>query len=143
MEIIIVEIFTIAAILCGIVGLLLFIRHIVFYTISKYYTNKNSNILQWKAVEDLDSKIKRMQIQYSEVKFYVFTLYYRIYPPSLPLLVRIFGYNDWKKFTLPFSPLFKDEDEFNKFVSKFSTYGDLKKYLNETENRITYYKPTN
>lgn len=103
----------------------------------KYKLYRKTNKIQWKCEEIFESRSNRLQNK--EESNYECLLYYRILPSELNKFVRIFGDNSWinpfdKKF------VFKNKEEFKEFVSNFTTYNDIKTWIDE-KNCILWYEP--
>ena len=101
-----------------------------------YKLHNKNNKIQWRCEETNSSKEYRLN---NKSCLYECHVAYRILPSELNKFVRIFGDNYWK---YPFYEYksFKDENEFKEFVSRWKTYGDIKKYLNNRDG-ILWYEP--
>ena len=127
----------------------------MIYPFSIYYIRKNTNRLQWKAVEISESK--EMAMNNHEVAFVnnkgeiiekanlykSFNLQYRILPSELPFLINVFGDNEWKDFSQKKGSIFCDKEQFKECVEKFKTYGDLMNYHQEKSDLTIWYEPEN
>ena len=102
----------------------------------KYKLYKKTNKIQWKCEETWESKEDRLNNKRTD---YECSLSYRILPSEINKFVRIFGDNSW---IYPFHTniVFKNQEEFKKYVSNFVTYGDIKSWVSE-ENNILWYEP--
>lgn len=102
----------------------------------KYKLYKKTNRIQWKCEETWESKQDRLNNKRTD---YECSLSYRILPSEINKFVQIFGDNSW---IYPFHTniVFKDQEEFKKYVSNFVTYGDIKTWIDE-ENNILWYEP--
>jgi len=127
--------------LAATVGLFFFIKFIIIYPLSCYYTKKGTNKLQWKAEESTASREYRINGSTDNSLINQFYLEWRILPSELPYIIRVYGYNDWERFTQTEYLHFEDEKEFKDFVSKFKTLKDIRNYYNEVNNKIVWYEP--
>ena len=102
----------------------------------KYKLYKKTNRIQWKCEETWESKQDRLNNKRTDYKC---SLSYRILPSEINKFVQIFGDNSW---IYPFHTniVFKNQEEFKKYVSNFVTYGDIKTWIDE-ENNILWYEP--
>lgn len=102
----------------------------------KYKLYKKTNKIQWKCEETWESKQDRLNNKRTD---YECSLSYRILPSEINKFVQIFGDNSW---IYPFHTniVFKNQEEFKKYVSNFVTYGDIKTWINE-KNNILWYEP--
>ena len=126
----------------GLIGmLLLIIKYAILYPLSCYYTKRGTNRLQWKANESSASRELRVNGCIDEDVINQFYLEWRILPSELPYIIRIYGYNDWERFTQTEYLHFKNEQEFKHFVSDFKTLKDLREYYNKIDDKIVWYEP--
>lgn len=123
------------------VGLLFLIKFIIIYPLSCYYTKKGTNKLQWKANESSASREYRINGSIDNTLINQFYLEWRILPSELPYIIRVYGYNDWERFTQTEYLHFEDEKEFKDFVSNFKTRKDLREYYNKIDDKIVWYEP--
>ena len=100
-----------------------------------YYISRESNKIQWEGKETYWSQVR---YENGDISYHICDLQYSILPSELPKFVRIFGKNEKIE---AFRELeFSNEQEFKKFVSRFETLGDIKKYLRK-EQRIIWTHP--
>ena len=123
------------------VGLLFFIKFIIIYPLSCYYTKKGTNKLQWKACETSSSRELRINGCTDNDMISQFYLEWRIMPSELPYIVRVYGFNDWENFRQEEYLKFKNEQEFKHFVNNFKTLKDLREYYNKVDDKIVWYEP--
>ena len=123
------------------VGLLFFIKFIIIYPLSCYYTKKGTNKLQWKACETSSSRELRINGCTDNDMISQFYLEWRILPSELPYIVRVYGFNDWENFRQEEYLKFKNEQEFKHFVNNFKTLKDLREYYNKVDDKIIWYEP--
>lgn len=129
----VIIIFTIVILTCLILLL-------VWWTLTtpyfKYKLYKKTNKIQWKCEETWESKQNRLNNKRTD---YECSLSYRILPSEINKFVRIFGDNSW---IYPFNTniVFKNQEEFKKYVSNFVTYWDIKNWTDE-DNNILWYEP--
>lgn len=132
-EDIICFLFAILIIVLAIFGLLLAIKMILIYPISKYYLKKKTNRIQWKAVETYESSKKRLEKGLNTDIVDTggfFDLYWRILPSELPTFIRIFGDNNWNDYDVM---KFTSKKDFTDFANRVSTYDSLNVLLNKDE----------
>jgi hypothetical protein len=123
------------------VGLLFLIKFIIIYPLSCYYTKRGTNKLQWKANESSASREYRINGSTDNSLINQFYLEWRILPSEVPYIIRVYGYNDWERFTQTEYLHFENEKEFKDFVGKFKTLKDLREYYNKIDNKIVWYEP--
>lgn len=123
------------------VGLLFFIKFIIIYPLSCYYTKRGTNKLQWKAIESSSSREYRANGSADSRLLNQFYLEWRILPSELPYIIRVYGYNDWENFTQTNYIKFHNVEEFRKFVRQFRTLKELREYYNNVNNKIVWYEP--
>ena len=129
-------------ILLVLIGMLLaFIKYVILYSLSCYYTKRGTNKLQWKASETSSSRELRINGCTDNDMISKFYLEWRILPSELPYIVRVYGFNDWENFRQEEYLKFKNEQEFKHFVSDFKTLKDLREYYNKVDNKIVWYEP--
>ena len=128
----------------GSVGLFLFAKYLIIYPLSSYYTKRGKNKLQWKATGcEFSRETKTMlKLNGKDSTFLKsFDLEWRILPSELPYIIRVYGYNDWKKFNCVEIHRFNNEQEFKHFVSDFKTLKDLREYHKKIDDKIVWYEP--
>lgn len=140
-ENILVAVFFLFLFTAATVGLLFLIKHLIIYPLSCYYTKRGANKLQWKAIESSASRELRINGCIDNDIINQFYLEWRILPSELPYIIRIYGYNDWERFTQTEYLHFKNEQEFKHFVSDFKTLKDLREYYNKIDDKIIWYEP--
>ena len=123
------------------VGLLFLIKFIIIYPLSCYYTKRGTNKLQWKATESSTSREIRANGNTDSCLLNQFYLDWRILPSELPYIIRVYGYNDWERFTQTKYLNFENEQEFKDFVGKLKTLKDLREYYNKVDDKIIWYEP--
>lgn len=123
------------------VGLLVLIKYLIIYPLSCYYTERGTNKLQWKAIESSSSRELRANGNTDSCLLNQFYLEWRILPSELPYIIRVYGYNDWERFTQSNYIKFDNVEEFRKFVRQFRTLKELKEYYNNVDNKIVWYEP--
>jgi hypothetical protein len=97
--------------------------------------------LQWKAVERSSSREARANDCSDNDTINQFYLEWRILPSELPYIIRVYGYNDWERFTQTNYIKFDNVEEFRKFVRQFRTLKELKEYYNNIDDKIVWYEP--
>jgi hypothetical protein len=126
----------------GLIAMLLaIIKYAILYPLSSYYTKKGTNKLQWKANESPVSREYRINGNTDSSLINQFYLEWRILPSELPYIIRIYGFNDWEKFTQTKYLHFENEQEFKDFVGKLKTLKDLREYYNKINDKIIWYEP--
>lgn len=123
------------------VGLLFFIKFIIIYPLSCYYTKRGTNKLQWKAIESSSSREARLIGSADPRPLNQFYLEWRILPSELPYIIRVYGYNDWESLIQTDYIRFNNVEEFRKFVRQFRTLKELREYYNNVNNKIIWYEP--
>ena len=123
------------------VGLFWFLKFLVIYPLSLYYTKRGTNRLQWRANESSASRENRINGNLESETINDFYLDWRILPSELPYLIRVYGYNDWESFVQTKYIKFNNEQEFKDFVGKLKTRKDLINYYNKVDNKIVWYEP--
>lgn len=123
------------------VGLLFFIKFIIIYPLSCYYTKRGTNKLQWKAIESSSSREARANGSADPRPLNQFYLEWRILPSELPYIIRVYGYNDWERLIQTDYIRFNNVGEFRKFVRQFRTLKELREYYNNVNNKIVWYEP--
>ena len=123
------------------VGLFWFLKFLVIYPLSLYYTKRGTNRLQWRANESSESRENRINGNLESETINDFYLDWRILPSELPYLIRVYGYNDWESFVQTKYIKFNNEQEFKDFVGKLKTRKDLRNYYNKVDNKIVWYEP--
>ena len=123
------------------VSLLFLIKFIIIYPLSCYYTKRGTNKLQWKAIESSSSREARANDCTDNDTINQFYLEWRILPSELPYIIRVYGYNDWERFTQTDYINFHNVEEFRKFVRRFRTLKELREYYNKFGNKIVWYEP--
>jgi len=123
------------------IGLLFLIKFIIIYPLSCYYTKRGTNKLQWKAIESSASREYRINGSTDSSLINQFHLEWRILPSELPYIIRVYGYNDWERFTQTDYLNFHNVEEFRKFVRQFRTLKELKEYYNNIDDKIVWYEP--
>ena len=123
------------------VGLFWFLKFLVIYPLSLYYTKRGTNRLQWRANESSESRENRINGNLESETINDFYLDWRILPSELPYLIRVYGYNDWESFVQTKYIKFNNEQEFKDFVGKLKTRKDLRNYYNKVVNKIVWYEP--
>lgn len=141
LENILVAVFCLFLLTAVTVGLLFLIKFIIIYPLSCYYTKRGTNKLQWKANESSASREFRINGSTDSSLINQFYLEWRILPSELPYIIRVYGYNDWERFTQTEYLHFEDEQEFKDFVSNLKTRKDLKEYYNKVDDKIIWYEP--
>lgn len=131
----------IAIILLFCFAVLFAIKWLFIYPFCEYCLKKETNKIQWKAVEKEESREIRINNPTYTFGINVFDLYYRVLPSELPLLVKVFKFNKWEHFDTEHALIFNQKEQFIDFVSKFKTYADIKKYNKELDNKITWIHP--
>ena len=134
-------IFCLFVITVATVGLLFLIKYLIIYPLSCYYTNRGTNKLQWKATESSTSREIRANGNTDSCLLNQFYLDWRILPSELPYIIRVYGYNDWERFTQTKYLNFENEQEFKDFVGKLKTLKDLREYYNKVDDKIIWYEP--
>lgn len=94
----IIMLFGIVLILLASCIALLVIKGLFIYPFSKYYIQKPTNKIQWKAVETDSSKEIRLNHPNHTIGKNIYELYYRVLPSELPFLVKVFDFNKWQNF---------------------------------------------
>lgn len=140
-EQIIIAVFILFIFALSSVGLFCFLKFLVIYPLSLYYTKRGTNRLQWRANESSASRENRINGNLESETIDDFYLDWRILPSELPYLIRVYGYNDWENFAQTKYLKFNNEQEFKDFVSKLKTLKDLRKYYNKVDNKIVWYEP--
>lgn len=123
------------------VGLLFLIKFIIIYPLSCYYTKRGTNKLQWKAIESSSSRETRLNGSADPRPLNQFYLEWRILPSELPYIIRVYGDNDWERFTQTDYIKFHKVEEFRKFVRQFRTLKELREYYNNIDDKIVWYEP--
>lgn len=138
LETIICTIF-ILAIVFLLIGLgCLMIKIFILSPIANFYVNKKTNKLQWKCEETRRTKEARLT---GEDPINEYILSYKVLSSELPVFSKMFGDNKWSYFEQDKPFIFKSENEFKEFVSKFKTVGDIKNYYKGLEDTIIWYEP--
>lgn len=140
LQTIIVGTFFIFLLLCLIVCLLFGIKWLILWPLSCYYTKRGANKLQWKAIETPSSMERRISDPYKD-EINEFYLEWRILPSELPLIVSVYGYNEWEKFVQTENIKFINEQKFKETVARFKTLKDLRDYYNKVGEQIVWYEP--
>lgn len=140
-EQIITAVFILFVLALSSVGLFCFLKFLVIYPLSLYYTKRGTNRLQWRANESSESRENRINGNLESETINDFYLDWRILPSELPYLIRVYGYNDWERFAQTKYIKFNNEQEFKDFVSKLKTRKDLINYYNKVDNKIVWYEP--
>lgn len=140
-EQIITAVFILFVLALSSVGLFCFLKFLVIYPLSLYYTKRGTNRLQWRANESSASRENRINGNLESETINDFYLDWRILPSELPYLIRVYGYNDWERFAQTKYIKFNNEQEFKDFVSKLKTRKDLINYYNKVDNKIVWYEP--
>ena len=123
------------------VCLLFLIKFVIIFPLSCYYTKRGTNKLQWKAIETSSSRELRVNGSTDSCLLNQFYLEWRILPSELPYIIRVYGYNDWERFTQTDYINFHNVEEFRKFVRQFRTLKELKEYYNNIDDKIVWYEP--
>ena len=138
LETIICTIF-ILSILFVIIGLgCLMVKIFILTPIADFYVDKKTNKLQWKCEESRRTKEARLN---GEDSIDEYILSYKVLSSELPTFSKIFGNNTWSYFEQDKPFVFKSENEFKEFVSKFKTVGDIKNYYKGLDDTIIWYEP--
>jgi hypothetical protein len=138
LEIIICIIF-ILSIVFALIGLgCLLIKVFILNPIANFYVDKKTNKLQWKCEETRRTKEARLN---GEDPIDEYILSYKVLNSELPTFSKMFGNNTWSYFEQDKPFVFKSENEFKEFVSKFKTIGDIKNYYKGLEDTIIWYEP--
>jgi len=138
LEIIICIIF-ILSIVFALIGLgCLLIKVFILNPIANFYVDKKTNKLQWKCEETRRTKEARLN---GEDPIDEYILSYKVLNSELPTFSKMFGNNTWSYFEQDKPFVFKSENEFKEFVSKFKTIGDIKNYYKGLDDTIIWYEP--
>jgi hypothetical protein len=114
------------------------IKVFILNPIANFYVDKKTNKLQWKCEETRRTKEARLN---GEDPIDEYILSYKVLNSELPTFSKMFGNNTWSYFEQDKPFVFKSENEFKEFVSKFKTIGDIKNYYKGLEDTIIWYEP--